>query len=72
MRDGSEGNRPDLDLQLMGFCTGFPQGSWTPALGPLGAPAPGGTCLLVWVPVGPTGLPLLSPHWGVPGSPGLP
>ena len=37
-----------------------------------GAPVSGGACLLVWVRVGPTGLSLLSPPWGVPGSPGLP
>ena len=36
MRDGSEGSRPDLDLQFMGSCFGSPQGSWTPVSGPLG------------------------------------
>ena len=49
-----------------------PAGQLDPGLGIPGAPAPGGACLLVWVRVGPTGPPLLSPTLGVPGSPGRP
>ena len=48
-----------------------PAGQLDPSLGAPGAPATGRTCLLVWVWVGPTSLLLLSPTFGVPGSPGL-
>ena len=51
---------PDWDLQ----------GSWTPALGPLGPQYPiPGACLLVWGRVGPTGLSILSPHPGLSRDP---
>ena len=35
VRDGCEGSRADLDLQLMGSCTGSSQGRWTPVVGSL-------------------------------------
>ena len=68
MRDGSEGNRPDLDLQFMGSCFGSPQGSWTPVSGPLGPQnlvEPVSCCGCGW---GPPACPS-SPHTGVSQDP---
>ena len=68
MRDGSEDSRADLDLQLMGSCTGSPQGFWTPvsgALGPQKLVEPVSWCGCGW---GPPPTPPL-PHLGCPGIP---
>ena len=68
MGDGSEGSRPDLDLQFMGSCFGSPQGSWTPVSGPLGPQnlvEPVSCCGCRW---GPLAYPPL-PNLGCPGIP---